>query len=99
MGGVWERLVWSCNKALNVVLQNQVLTDEVLTAFANSRVLTEVSWDMDDLKALTKNHFLIGRESLNLQSGIVDGKELSRRKRQQVKESLVKRVPTWFDYC
>ena len=35
MGSVWERLVRSCKKALNVVLQNQVLTDEVfLTAFA-----------------------------------------------------------------
>lgn len=48
MGGVWERLV------LNVVLQNQVLTDEVLlTAFAevewvvNSRPLTEVSSDVE----------------------------------------------------
>ena len=30
MGGVWERLVRSCKKALDVVLQNQVLTDEVL---------------------------------------------------------------------
>ena len=53
MGGVWERLVRSCKKALNVVLQNQVLTDEVLlTAFAevewlvNSRPLTEVSTDV-----------------------------------------------------
>ena len=35
MRGVWERLVRSCKKALNVVLQNQVLPDEVLqTAFA-----------------------------------------------------------------
>ena len=39
MGGVWEHLVRSCKKALDVVLQNQVLTDEVLlTAFA------EVEW-------------------------------------------------------
>ncbi|KAL9977438.1 hypothetical protein ACROYT_G014841 [Oculina patagonica] len=88
MGGVWERLVRSCKKALNVVLQNQVLTDEVLlTAFAevawvvNSRPLTEVSSDVDDLEALTPNHFLIGRGSLNLPPGIVDDKELSSRKR------------------
>lgn len=98
MGGVWERLVRSCNKALSVVLQNRVLTDEVLVAAsANSCLLTEVSWDMDDLKALTQNHFLIGRESLNLTPGIVDGKELPSRKRWQQVE--VKRVPTWFDYC
>ena len=50
MGGVWERLVRSCKKALTVVLQSQVLKDEVLlTAIAdveslvNSRLLTEVS--------------------------------------------------------
>ena len=49
MGGVWGRLVRSCKKALNVVVQNQVLTDELfLTASAvvewvvNSRPLTEV---------------------------------------------------------
>ena len=63
MGGVWERLMRSCKKALDVVLWNQVLTDEVLlTAFAevewlvNSRPLTEVSSDVDDLEALTPNH-------------------------------------------
>ena len=56
MGGVWERLGRSCKKALDVVLRNQVLTHEVfLTAFAevewlvNSRPLTEVSSDLDDL--------------------------------------------------
>ena len=59
MGGVWERLVRSCKKALDVVLQNQVLTDELLlTTFAevewlvNSRPLTEVSSDVDDFEAL-----------------------------------------------
>ena len=69
MGGVWERLVNSCKKALNAVLWNQVLTDEVLqTTFAevewlmNSRPLTEVSSDVDDLNALTPNHFIIGRD-------------------------------------
>ena len=88
MGGVWERLVRSCKKALNVVLQNQVLTDEVLlTAFAevewvvNSRPLTQVSSDLDDLEALTPNHFLTGRGSLNLPPGIFVDKEISSRKR------------------
>ena len=88
MGGVWERLVRSCKKALNVVLQNQVLTDEVLqTAFAevewvvNSRPLTQVTSDLDDLEALTPNHFLIGRGSLNLPPGIFVDKEISSRKR------------------
>ena len=60
MGRVRERLVRSCKKALDVVLQNQVLTDEVLLtaiteveSLINSRPLTEVSSDADDLEALT----------------------------------------------
>ena len=36
-GGIWERLVQSCKKALKVVLHGQVVTDEVLeTAFAET---------------------------------------------------------------
>ena len=56
-GGIWERLVQSCKKALKVVLHGQVVTDEVLeTAFAetealvNSRPLTEVSSSSSDLE-------------------------------------------------
>ena len=71
MGGVWERLTRLYKKALDV-LQNQVLTDEVLlTAFAevewlvNSRPLTEISSDVDDLEALTPNHFIIEEEELS----------------------------------
>ena len=48
----------SCKKVLNILLQNHVLTDEVLlTAITevespvNSRPLTEVSVDADDLEA------------------------------------------------
>ncbi|XP_068728881.1 uncharacterized protein [Montipora capricornis] len=88
MGGVWERLVRSCKKALDVVLRNQVLTDELLlTAFAevewlvNSRPLTEVSSDVDDLEALTPNHFIIGRGTLNLPPGVFIDKEMSSHKR------------------
>ena len=88
MGGVWERLVRSCKKALNVVLQNQVLTDEVLlTAFAevewlvNSRPLTEVSSDLEDLEALTPNHFIMGRGTHNLPPGVFVDREISSHKR------------------
>ena len=86
-GGVWERLVRSCKKALNVFLQNQVLTDEVLLtaiseveSLVNSRPLTEVSSDVDDLEALTPNHFLIGRATPNLPTGIFADKEISSQK-------------------
>ena len=73
VGGVWKRLVRSCKKALNAVLQNQLLTDEVLVtaitdveSLVNSRPLTEVSSDADDLEVLTPNHFIIGRASPNI---------------------------------
>ena len=78
----------ACRKALDVVLQNQILSDEVLlTAFAevewlvNSRLLTEVSSDVDDLEALTLNHFIIGRGTLNLPPGVFVDKEMSSHKR------------------
>ena len=64
-GGIWQRLVQSCKKALKVVLRGQVVTDEVLEtafteteAFVNSRQLTQASSRSSDLEA---NHFLISR--------------------------------------
>ena len=88
MGGVWERLVRSCKKALNAVLQNQFLTDEVLVkaitdveSLVNSRPLTEVSSDADDLEVLTPNHFIIGRASPNIPPGIFADKKISSHKR------------------
>ena len=78
----------SYKKALDVVLQNQVLTDEVLlTAFAevewlaNSHPLTEMSSDMDDLEALTQTHFIKGRGTLNLSPSIFVNREISSHKR------------------
>ena len=87
MGGVWERLVRSCKRALNVVLHNQVVTDEVLlTAMAeveslvNGHPLIEVSSDVNDLDALTPNHFIVGRNVPNLPPGIFADKEISSQK-------------------
>jgi hypothetical protein len=88
MGGVWERFVRSTKKALTVVLQNQVVTDEVLNTamvevelLINSRPLVELSSDIDDLEALTPNHFILGRPNLNLPPGVFQDKEMSSRKR------------------
>ena len=41
----------------------------------NSRPLTEVSSDVDDLEALTPNHFIIGRGTLNLPPGVFVDRE------------------------
>ena len=67
-GGIWERLVRSFKKAMDAILGNRRLTLPVLTTTMclveqtlNSRPITAVSDDPDDLEALTPNHFLLGR--------------------------------------
>jgi hypothetical protein len=66
-GGVWERLVQSCKRAMKVTIQNRLVTDSVLnTAIAevasllNSRPLTHLSVDTEDPGPLTPNNFLHG---------------------------------------
>ena len=67
-GGVWERLVRCCKKAMVSILRNRSLTDEVLTTTMslveqtlNARPITPASDDPEDLEALTTNHFNLGR--------------------------------------
>ena len=69
-GGIWERLVRSCKKAMKAVLDGRSLTDDVLITIClveqtlNARPVTSVSDDPDDQEALTPNHFLLGRANL-----------------------------------
>ena len=98
-GGIWERLVQSCKKALKVVLHGQVVTDEVLeTVFAetealvNSRPLTEVSSDDSSLEAITPNHFLISRANPVLPCGVFSDKEISSKKRWRQVQVVVDHV-------
>ena len=71
-GGIWERLVRSCKKAMITVLDGRSLTDDVLITtmcsveqMFNARPLTTVSDDPDDLEALTPNHFFIGKSKVS----------------------------------
>ena len=66
-GGIWERLVRSCKKAMYAVLENRSITEDVLLTAKcmveqtlNARHLTPVSSDVNDLEAVTTNHFLLG---------------------------------------
>ena len=72
-GGVWERLVRSCKKAMYAVLGNRSVTEDVLSITMclveqtlNARPLTQVSSDTTDLEAITPNHFLLGNKNLCL---------------------------------
>ncbi len=65
MGGAWERQIRTVRKVMNAILRNQVLDDERLdTIFAevenivNSRPLTVVSSDPNDMDPLTPNMLL-----------------------------------------
>ena len=69
-GGIWERLVQSCKKVMIATLHNRSHTDEVLSTTMclveqtlNARPLTALSDDLEDLTALTPNHFLLGRDN------------------------------------
>ena len=72
-GGVWERLVRSCKKVMCAVLVNRSVTEDVLSTtmciveqILNSRALTPVSSDVNDLEALTPNNFLLGNKNVCL---------------------------------
>ena len=98
-GGIWERLVQSCKKALKVALHGQVVTDEVLeTAFAetealvNSRPLTEVSSSSSDLEAITPNHFLISRANPVLPCGVFADKKISSKKRWRQTQVIINQI-------
>ena len=64
-GGVWERMIRTIRRILRGLLQQQRLTDELLVtlmceveAIVNSRPLTSVSDNPDDLHPITPAHLL-----------------------------------------
>lgn len=67
-GGIWEANIRCMKKHLNKIVGNACLTYEELStvlsqieSILNSRPITPISENPDDLEALTPTHFLIGR--------------------------------------
>ena len=94
-GGVWERMVRAAKTALNAVLGNQWLTDEILlTALTlvenilNSRNLTPMSEDPTDPECLTPNHLLLGRACPNRPPDVFTEKDLSAKQKWRVAQAL-----------
>ena len=70
MGGVWERQIRTIRRILKVLLKEQMVTDEALAtlmaeveSIVNSRPITPLSNDSNDLEPLTPNQLLLLRRS------------------------------------
>ena len=68
LGGVWQRLVQSCKRAMRTTVGRTIVTDQELAtilyevaALLNSRPLTHVSVDPDDPEPEIPNHFIFRR--------------------------------------
>ena len=71
--GVWDQLVRICNKAMYAVMGNRSVTEDALSTTMciveqtlNASPLSLVSSDINDLEALTPNHFLLGNKDVCL---------------------------------
>ena len=87
MGGAWERMIGIVKKVLPAMLKDCRLTDEVLrTVFAevecivNSRPLTKLSDDVNDMSPLTPNHLLMLRSGPTPVPGIFSQSDMYRNK-------------------
>ena len=91
-GGIWERLIRTVRKVLNALLHEQSLTEDSLRtllceteAVLNSRPLTCMSDDPDDMEPLTPGHLLHQRSGVILPPGLFDETDgVGRRRWKQV---------------
>ncbi|XP_019750034.1 uncharacterized protein LOC109530618 [Hippocampus comes] len=91
-GGIWERQIRTLRKILSSILHQQAVDEEGLhtllcevEAIINSRPISRISTDPNDLEALTPNHLLLMKAKTSLPPGLFDRKDVySRRRWRQV---------------
>nr|CAH7750739.1 unnamed protein product [Callosobruchus chinensis] len=95
-GGLWEAGVRSVKHHLKRVMNNLKLTFEEVTtmlaqieAILNSRPLSPMSSDPNDLSVLTPGHFLIGRPLVAAPDTCLDDEKLNRLNRYQLVQQIV----------
>ncbi|CAG7832898.1 unnamed protein product [Allacma fusca] len=95
MGGAWERLVRSIKVALKLTLKELHPKEETLRTLlceaeniVNSRPITHVSVDPNDMEALTPNHFLIHTSSSTPTPGEFSDTDLLLRKQWKISQRL-----------
>ncbi|XP_062535430.1 uncharacterized protein LOC134204669 [Armigeres subalbatus] len=98
-GGLWEAAVKSLKKHLRSTLGNIVLTqDEFLTlliqaeACLNSRPLTQMTSDPNDLEVLTPGHFLVHRSLIAVPEPSLAEVPINRLDRYQQTQEYLRRI-------
>lgn len=87
-GGVWERIIRMIRKVLGSILRQQTLDDDALQtvlceaeAILNSRPITKLSEDPNDLEPLTPNHILLMKGKPILPPGVFKEQDLYVKRR------------------
>ena len=91
MEGVWERMIRSVRRILALLMKEQTLSDETLLTLMcevestiNSRPITVVSDDPNDMEPLTPNHLLMMRSPPTPATDEIDQRDSYRRRWKQV---------------
>jgi hypothetical protein len=99
-GGVFERMIQSAKREIQGTLSNADVMDEELEivivgveSLMNSRPLTHISGDPNDMPVLTPNHFLIGKMGGDLAPESVDYTSFNLQKRWRRVQELIRE--TW----
>ena len=95
-GGVWKRLVRSCTKAMYNVLKGQLMKEDslrttlcIVEQLMRNLPTTAASGDIEDLGALTPNHFFAGILNVTWTNLLFTGKPASYRRLYRDQQKLL----------